>query len=288
MPDLYLATKRALFERGTLILGGRKYTLAVLAQPRAAHAALTSQGTTCILYVQVTPKDGGPGYEVAVPVTRGRSANLEVGKRGIFYDVDGKEFDAAVTQVIRQPVSLWEAMTMPFQRIGAFISSKVEAFATSGDKLFESKLEQSYAQTTALATTAVTAPPAAPAAPAAAPAQPGGTAGLVAAAGIAFAAVGSSLAFIVGQVKSLTLVDVISAAIVIAAIVMLPSGLFGWLKLRRRNLALLLEGSGWALNDRLKLTRDLASLVTRKPGLPKGATRGQCGSAPLDRGGPRQ
>lgn len=271
MPDLYHAQKRALFEKGTLILGGRKYTLAVLAQPQAAHAALTSQGTTCILYVHVTPKDGGPGYEVAVPVTRGRSANLEVGKRGIFHDVDGKEFDATVTQVIRQPVSLWEAMTLPFQRIGAFISSKVEAFANSGDKVFESKLEQSYAHTTALATTAVTAPPAAPAAPTAAPAQNGATAGLIAAGGIAFAAVGSSLAFIVGQVKSLTLVDVISAAIVIAAIVMLPSGLFGWLKLRKRNLALLLEGSGWALNDRLKLTKDLASLVTRKPGLPKGA-----------------
>ncbi|WP_044192983.1 hypothetical protein [Hyalangium minutum] len=268
MPDLYHAQKRALFERGTLILGGRKYTLAVLAQPRAPHAALTSQGTTCILYVNVTPKDGGPGYEVAVPVTRGRSANLEVGKRGIFHDVDGKEFDATVTQVIRQPVSLWEAMTMPFQRIGAFISSKVESFATAGDKVFESKLEQSYVQTTALATTATTAPPPAPAA---APAQTGGAAGIVAAGGIAFAAVGSALAFIVGQVKSLTLVDVISAAISIAAIVMLPAGLFGWLKLRKRNLALLLEGSGWALNDRLKLTSELASLVTRKPGLPKGA-----------------
>lgn len=268
MPDLYHAHKRALFEKGTLILGGRRYTLAVLANPRAPHAALTSQGTTCILYVNVTPKDGGPGYEVAVPVTRGRSANLEVGKRGVFYDVDAKEFDATVTQVIRQPVSLWEAMTMPFQRIGAFISSKVEAFATSGDKVFESKLEQSYAQTTAIAATAATAP--APA-PAAAPAPNAGTAGLVAAGGIAFAAVGSALAFIVGQVKALTLVDVISAAITIAAIVMLPAGLFGWLKLRKRNLALLLEGSGWALNDRLKLTRDLASLVTRKPGLPKGA-----------------
>ena len=50
-----------------------------------------------------------------------------------------------------------------------------------------------------------------------------------------------------------------------------PAGLFGWLKLRRRNLALLLEGSGWALNDRLMLTQDLAALITRKPRLPKGA-----------------
>ena len=132
MPDLYAPQKRALFEKGTLILGGRKYTLAVLAPSRAAHAALTSQGTTCILYVLVTPKEGAAGYELAVPVTRGRSTDLEVGKRGIFHDVDGKEHDAIVTQVVRQPVSLWEAMTMPFQRIGAFISSKVEALASSG------------------------------------------------------------------------------------------------------------------------------------------------------------
>ncbi|HYI00265.1 kinesin [Hyalangium sp.] len=268
MPDLYAAQKRAIFEKGTLILGGRKYTLAVLAHPRASHAALTSQGTTCILYIHVTPRDGGAGYEVAVPVTRGRSSNLEVGKRGIFYDVDGKEYDARVTEVVRQPVSLWEAMIMPFQRIGSFISSKAEVFAASGDKAFSERLDQGYASTTAVVSTAVAAPPPAPTA---APAQGGGAAGLIAAGGIAFAAVGSALAFIVGQVKSLTLVDVLSAAIIIAAIVMLPAGLFGWLKLRRRNLALLLEGSGWALNDRLKLTRGLAALVTRKPRLPKEA-----------------
>jgi hypothetical protein len=269
MPDLYTSKKRALFEKGTLILGGRKYTLSVLAQPRAAHATLASQGTTCILYVKVAPKDGGDGYEVAVPVTRGRSTELEPGKRGIFHDIEGKEHDAIVTQVLRQPVSLWEAMTMPFQRIGAFITSKVEAFATSGDKAFQEKLEKGYANTTTVVATAVTAPAPAAEAPAQAPA--GGIAGLVAAGGIAFAAVGSSLAFIVSQAKSLTLVDVISAAIIIAAVVMLPAGLFGWLKLRRRNLALLLEGSGWALNDRLMLTGELAALVTRKPKLPKGA-----------------
>ncbi|MFP2910823.1 kinesin, partial [Pyxidicoccus sp. 3LFB2] len=82
---------------------------------------------------------------------------------------------------------------------------------------------------------------------------------------------GSSFAFIVTQVKSLTLVDLISAATVIALVVMAPAGLLGWLKLRRRNLALLLEGSGWALNDRLMLTPALSSLVTRRPRLPKGA-----------------
>lgn len=266
MPNIYMPRRLALVEKGTLILGGRKYTLSVLVTNRAAHTALTGQGTTCVLYVQVAPKDGAPSYEVAVPVTRGRSTDLVVGKRGIFYDVDGKEHDATVTHVIRQPVSLWEAMTMPFTRIGAFITSKVEGLATAGEKTFDTTLEKGYTQATA-------APPPAPgaaAAPAAAPAA-GGLAGVVAAGSIAAAALGSSFAFIVTQVKSLTLVDLISAATLIAIVVMAPAGLLGWLKLRRRNLALLLEGSGWALNDRLMLTPALSSLVTRRPKLPKGA-----------------
>ncbi len=265
MPNIYMPRRLALVEKGTLILGGRKYTLSVLTTNRAAHAALTSQGTTCVLYVQVAPKEGAPSYEVAVPVTRGRSTELVVGKRGIFYDVDGKEHDATVTHVIRQPVSLWEAMTMPFTRMGAFITSKVEGLATAGEKTFDTTLEKGYTQAVVAPAPAASAPP-----PAAAPAS-AGIAGMVAAGSIAAAALGSSFAFIVTQVKSLTLVDLISAATLIAMVVMAPAGLLGWLKLRRRNLALLLEGSGWALNDRLMLTPALSSLVTRRPRLPRGA-----------------
>ena len=274
MPNLYMPKRLALVEKGTLILGGRKYTLSVLVTNRAAHSALTSLGTTCILYVQVAPKDGTPGYEVAVPVTSGRSTELAVGKRGVFYDVDGVESDAIVTQVVRQPVSLWESMTMPFARIGEFITSKVEGLASAGEKTFDSTLEQGYTHATnapPVAPPPVAPPPAAGAAPAAAAPPGGGLAGIVAAGGLAAAALGSSFAFIMTQVKSLTLVDLISAATLIAIVVMAPAGLLGWLKLRRRNLALLLEGSGWALNDRLMLTPELSSLVTRRPKLPSNA-----------------
>ena len=276
MPDLYQTKRRALMERGTLVLGGRRYRLAVLVTNHAAHAALTSDGTTCTLYVQVTPKEGAAGaYEVAVPATRGRSVELAVGKRGVFYDVEGREFDATVTQVVRQPVSLWEAMTMPFTRIGQFMSKKIEGLAAAGEQSLDESLEKGYTQGASVATAAAATPPApvpapAVAKPAAAPTV-AGPGGFLAAAGIAFAAVGSSLAFVVSQARSLTLFDVLSALLIIAALVMLPSGLLGWLKLRKRNLALLLEGSGWALNDRLMLTSDLAAIITRRPRLPKHA-----------------
>ncbi|MET0404149.1 MAG: kinesin [Cystobacter sp.] len=275
MPDLYQTKRRALVEQGTLILGGRRYRLAVRVKDRAAHSALTSEGTTCTLYVQVISKEGGPGFEVAVPATRGRSTELSVGKRGVFYDVEHREYDAVVTQIVRQPVSLWEAMTMPFERIGRFISSKIEGMAASGEKTLDESLEKSYVHGTGVANAAVATPaaapaPAPPATPPAAPAAAPG--GFIAATGIAFAAVGSSLAFIVTQVRSLTVLDVFTALLIAAAVVMLPSGLLGWLKLRKRNLALLLEGSGWALNDRLMLTHGLALLITRRPRLPKTAT----------------
>jgi hypothetical protein len=263
MPDLYQTKRRALVEKGALILGGRKYTLAVLVTNRAAHLALTSQGTTCTLYVQVMAKEGGEAYEVAVPVTGGRSVHLAVGKRGVFYDVEGREFDAVVTHVVRHPVSLWEAMVMPFGRIGHFVTSKIEGMAAAGEKSLDAQLEKGLVPVVAPA-------PGAPAV-AAAPLQTAGPAGFIAAVGITFAALGSSLAFILTQVKSLTLFDVITAAIIIVTGVMVPSGLLGWLKLRKRNLALLLEGAGWALNDRLILTRGLASLITRRPKLPKHA-----------------
>jgi hypothetical protein len=264
MPDLYVPKRRALVERGTLILGGRRYQLSVLVTHHDSHFALNSQGTTCTLYVKVEPKEGTEGYEVAIPVTRGRSTELGVGKRGVFYDIEGKEYDATVTQLIRHPVSLWEAMTMPLERIGRFITSKIEALSTAGEKSLDEQLEQSYKQSSAVAV--VPGAPLPPGAPP--PPQQAGIAGYVAAGGIALAAVGSSLAFIVTQVKTLTLFDILSAAIILLTVVMAPAGLLGWLKLRQRNLALLLEGAGWALNDRLMLTPELALLVTRKPKLP--------------------
>lgn len=272
MPDLYQTKRRVLVERGTLILGGRRYRLSVLVKDRAAHSSLTNQGTTCTLYVQVIAREGGESYEVAVPVTRGRSTELSVGKRGVFYDLEQREYDAVVTQIIRQPVSLWESMTMPFERIGRFISSKIEGMAAAGEQSLDESLEKSYTHGTGVAASAAATPAAAASAPAPAAAPVGGPGGFIAATGIAFAAVGSSLAFIVSQVRSLTVFDVLTALIIAAAVVMLPSGLLGWLKLRRRNLALLLEGSGWALNDRLILTRDLAMLITRRPRLPRSAT----------------
>ncbi|MEW5849325.1 MAG: kinesin [Myxococcota bacterium] len=255
MPDLYAPDRHALFERGRLVLAGRELSFAVLVPDRAAHSKLAEEGTMFIAYVALQRRGGEESLEVAVPVTWGTSAGFAVGKRGVFYDHLGQEYDATITHVVRQPVSLWEAATAPFTRIGRFIGGKIEALSQAGEKSLDVGLETAY-------TGAAKKEPV----PAATPAP--GTGALIAGGGVAFAAVGSSLAFMMGQLKSLTLLDVFNAMLAVVLVVSAPSALLGWLKLRKRNLAIVLEGAGWALNDRLMLTRELGALFTRRPPRP--------------------
>lgn len=284
MPDLYDPTRPALFERGSLVLSGRLFTFSALVPDRGVHAALSEKGTMFTMYVKVdASKAGKDPYEVAVPVTAGTSEGIEVGKRGVFRDHENNEFDATVVQVIRQPVSLWEAMVMPYQKIGRFISSKVEGFVSEGDKALEKQLDKSYtsahsAATTAAAAATTPAPAAAPAtapaaAPAAAPAQSGGAiAGTVAAFGVGVGLIVSAFTSLFKAVSEMQPTQLIGALIGLVAVVSLPSALFAWLKLRKRDIAIVLEGQGWALNEKILLGRHLGSLFTRRPSRPKGSS----------------
>lgn len=284
MPGLYHAEKPALFQLGTLILSGREFLLAVLVTNHAEHVRLASSNTLCVAYVKVISHLATvPEFEVAVPITSGSSAGIVPGRRGIFFRYDGQEFDAVVLEVVRNPVSPIEAMLQPFARVGQFISSKLEGLSSDGINSLDAQLAKGYQKATTLAVASVgtgqaalagpiPAAPLAPAlvAPTTAVVPPANTnlGTTLAGGGLAVAAVGSSVAFALGQLKQLTLVDVASTLLMLFVLVALPSGLVGYLKLRRRNLAVVLEGSGWALNDRLLVNRQLGSLLTRRPSIP--------------------
>lgn len=44
-----------------------------------------------------------------------------------------------------------------------------------------------------------------------------------------------------------------------------PSMLIAWLKLRQRSLGPILDASGWAINNRMKLSTKLGSSLTKRP-----------------------
>lgn len=265
---IYDPDMRSLIDVGTLIIDGRRLEFIVRVADRAAHRKVAAESRIFLVYAKVSERDGGAGFEVAAPVTSGERGRLRPGKRGIFMDVDGKEADAEVVEILENPISLWEAVKAPFRRASAFVSKKIEDFAATQLATGEKTLEQ---------VAVGAAPPGAPAAaakPAAAGGPPGGTIGmLLVGGGVAFAAISAALASIV---SSLAQVQLLSALKAVATIVLAVGGVaafLGWLKLRRRDMGLLLEANGWSLNVHMRLTGRLGRLFTRVPPLPEGSRR---------------
>ena len=133
-PDLYNPKRRALFEMGTLIMDGRHFNLSIRVHDRSRHANIARASNMLVLYVEVGSKETGKLYEVAVPVTSGGRGILYVGKRGVFHEVDGREMDAVVVEIVENPVSLWEAVMAPFRRLGRAVTGKIESITGAAEE----------------------------------------------------------------------------------------------------------------------------------------------------------
>ena len=256
-PHLYEPHQRAMFEMGCLVMDGRRFNFAVKVDNREQHARVAATGNMFVLYVSVTPRTGEPAYEVAVPVASGGKGNLCVNKRGVFQDLAGRECDAQIVYIIENPISIGEAIVSPFTRLGRLLTGKIESLTAAAEK----KLDTTISAT----------PP---------PAKASGgmlAGGLLIGGGVAIAALGSALAYIT---KTLSGMDSWKIFIGIGAVVlavMLPTAIVAFLKLRKRDLSAILEGSGWGINARMWLTRKQSRYFTQRPGYPKGAkgTRGK-------------
>ncbi len=269
-PDLYLAGRRALFEMGTLVIEGRHFNLCVLVRDRARHAAAVEQSNMFVLYVRITAGKGQELYELAAPVTWGGRSTLKVGGRGLFIDRDGGEFDAEIVQIVENPISLREMLTAPFRRLSATVTGRIEKMTGEAKAGLEAQSKDALDQMSSGSKTGAAQGLAQPAAPQAASAvQAAG--GLIAGGGIALAAVGSSTAYIITTVASLgwkTIVGIVAMALVG---ILSPVVSVAILKLRQRYISTLLEGSGWAFNARLRMTRRQARSITTRPPFPRGS-----------------
>jgi len=247
-PFLYDADRRAAFEMGTLIMDGRRFNLALKVDNRPRHAELARGSSIYTMYVEIAPKRNAPKYEVVVPVTSGGKGNLAPGKRGIFHDTKGGECDAQVVQIIDNPVSLSEAIVSPFQRLAKGLTGRIEA--KNGEA--ESKLGPEEQQAEAAGERSGKM----------------ATAGLLLSGGVAIAALGSSLAYITKTVADLPWYAIIIGLFAAIAAVVVPTAIVAFIKLRRRDLSAILEGSGWAINERMRVTFRQSRFLTKRPAYP--------------------
>ncbi len=244
-PNLYNPERRALFEEGTLIMDGRHFTMALKVKDRQHHIDTCRNSNIFVLYCELFGSDGSKMHEIAVPVTAGNRGTLRLNKWGIFNDLDGNELHAKVVDIVENPISVSEAVIDPFIRIKSSFFSRLEEFSSKAEEQVFRKQDKDKKKDSS-------------------------SASLLGIGGVAVAALGSSLAFIAQTVSSMSLTTVLVALLVIAGLITIPTAISAYARLSRRDLSTILEGSGWGLNSRMKLTKEQADNFTYRPNRPAG------------------
>ena len=232
----------AIFQAGTLVIDQRACNLCLKVSDMAKHNAQAPDSGMFLIYCNCKHHATGKTMQIVAAMTVGDIRNLKVGKNALFYDRQGQDWEAEVVKIIDNPISIGQAFWSPYRKLGEWVSGLITKSAAEKEK-------KSFADlTTKLQTTPATTPekPAQPA-----PFDIAKFAGIFAAIGMAVGYIGSFLTDLATGVKSIALtawwalpVAIISLLLVISG----PSMVLAWMKLRKRNLAPLLNANGWAIN----------------------------------------
>jgi hypothetical protein len=259
--DFY-ARRKAIFQAGTLHLDARTTDLCVEVLDAAKHGTLAGKSGAYLAYVECT-RPGGQKMTVACAMTAGDSDNLFVGRNGLFYDRKGQDWDATVTRIIDNPISVGQAFWSPYKKLVAWAEDMVAKRAAEADQAANTRLQTATAQTAAQATAAGQAAP---------PPKPKFDVGVVAALGVAVGGITAALGAILQAIFGLGYLMPLGLLGVIL-LISGPSTLIAWLKLRRRNLGPILDANGWAVNTLTRINIPLGRSLTDLAELPKGASR---------------
>jgi MFS family permease len=210
----------------------------------------------------------GQKMTVAAALTAGDADQLMVGRNGVFYDRQGRDWNATIVKMVDHPISLRQAFWSPYKRLGRMVSEQLQ-------KLAASKAKAADDQMAALATTATSkaTAPVKPAAAAPTAFDVGKFAGIFAAIGLAVGALGTALASVLGGLLTLKWWQIPLALVGLLLLVSGPAVIVAWFKLRSRNLGPLLDANGWAVNARARINIPFGTSLTQLAVLPPNAQR---------------
>jgi hypothetical protein len=254
---------RATFQIGTLYLDGRACDLCVAVNDAVKHAALATLSRMCLVYCDCTR--GAEKMNIAAAFTAGDSDQLMVGRNGVFYDRQGRDWDATIIRIVDHPISLRQAFWSPYKKLARMIAEQLQKLAASRAGAVEGNM--------AVAATNVGKKAEAPAKPPAAPFDVGKFAGIFAAIGLAVGALGAALASMVTGIIALKAWQMPLAVIGLMLVVSAPAVIMAWFKLRARNLGPILDANGWAINARARINIPFGTSLTQLAQLPEGSER---------------
>ena len=257
---------RASFQAGTLYLDGRSCELCVKVLDAGKHAALATLSGVYLAYCDCSRP--GEKMTIAAAFTAGDSDQLMVGRNGVFYDRQGRDWDATITKIVDHPISIRQAFWSPYKKVIRLVAEQAQKFAAA-----KAKAADDMAASAVLKTTEKVTAGSAPVAPAPAPFDAGKFAGIFAAVGLAIGAIGTALASVVTGFLGLKAWQMPLALAGLMLIVSGPAMAMAYFKLRNRNLGPILDANGWAVNTRARINIPFGTALTQTARLPEGAER---------------
>ena len=232
----------AIFQAGTLVIDQRACNLCLRVDDAGKHNTQAPASGMFLVYCNCTHKPSGKTMQIVAAVTVGDIRNLKVGKNALFYDRQGRDWDAEVTKIIDNPISIGQAFWSPYRKLGDWITNLInksaseketKAFSDMTTKI-QDKVDNSGENKTPEKVQAF---------------DIAKFAGIFAAIGMAVGYIGAFFTSLATGIKDLGWWQSILALIALLLVVSGPSMVLAWLKLRKRNLAPLLNANGWAINS---------------------------------------
>ena len=262
--DFYTRNKKvkAVFQCGRLLIDQRECRMCMKVVDMGKHNTMAAASGMYLVYCDcITPTKPGK-LTVVAGITVGEVGDLAVGKNAIFYDNDGVVWDAVITKIVDNPISVGQAFWSPYRRLATSIENLINKSAADKDAAMMKDMN----------TKINTVPAAAPAADGKTTQQPfdiAKFAGIFAAIGMAVGMIGTFLTSLFEGIFDLKWWQLVAAFVGILLVISGPAMVMAWMKLRRRNIAPLLNANGWAINAASKISIPFGETLTDIAKFPK-------------------
>lgn len=268
------SNKQAIFQAGTLVIDQRACHLCLRVNDMAKHDAQAAASGMFLVYCNCTYQGTGEKMQIVAAITVGDIRNLKVGKRALFYDRQGRDWDAEVVKIIDNPISIAQAFWSPYRKFGDWLTNLINKSAAD-------KENKAFADITTKVQEDAKKPIEDKSADKVQAFDIAKFAGIFAAIGMALGSIGTFLLGIANGFMVMPWWKDLLAIVAILLVISGPAMIMAWFKLRKRNLSPLLNANGWAVNadaivsvmfgGTLTEQAQFPLIKTPKPKLSKGA-----------------
>ena len=119
LDDFYAKDKsvKAIFQAGTLLIDQRECRFCMNVADMGKHSAAAASSGMYLIYCDCTTKSKPGKISIVAAMTVGDIGDLVVGKNAVYYDNSGLEWDAVITKVVDNPISVSQAFWSPYRRM---------------------------------------------------------------------------------------------------------------------------------------------------------------------------